>query len=277
MATTFEAHDGLRIAVERRPAAGRGLVAVHATGFCSAVWWPVIDDLPGYDAVLLDQRGHGASDEPPLPIDWWDVGRDVLTAADRMAWERRPYGVGHSSGAAVLAMAEILRPGTFAGLVLVEPILFPPPHGRVDDHPMALRAEQRRDRFPHRDAAREHYRGRGAFAGWDDDVLEAFLACGLVDDPDGEGLRLACRPAFEAESYRSGASHGAFDRLGELDLPVLLVGGERSDTHGDLLLDRQAAAIPGARTVVIEGATHFVPMERPAELAGLVRRAFPTA
>ena len=52
---------------------------VHANGFCKETWSPFVEELGGPDHVSFDQRGHGDSERPLLPIDWWDLGRDVLS------------------------------------------------------------------------------------------------------------------------------------------------------------------------------------------------------
>src|SRR4030065_574868 len=74
-----------------------------------------------------------------------------------------PVVRGHPSGAAALAMAELLRPGTFRALVLVEPIVFPPPYFRAEENPMSAAALRRRSSFPSPEAALASFRGAGAF------------------------------------------------------------------------------------------------------------------
>lgn len=267
------AHDGLPIAVSTGAGSGPGLLACHATGFCKECWDPVLADpaLDGTAWAAVDQRAHGDTGAPPLPFDWWDNARDVLAVVDTLGWEH-PVGLGHSSGAAALLMAEILRPGTFAALVAVEPIVFPGPVQRWEDIPLAAQAERRRAAFPSRDAALEWFRGRGAFAHWDDSVLRAYIEHGFRAD-DGGGVALKCRPEHEAEHYRCARASGAWDRLGEVGCPVLVAGGADSHSHPRAFLEEQAARLPDARVEILEGATHFAPMERPAEVAGWAARA----
>ena len=216
----------------------------------------------------MDQRGHGDSEQPPVPFDWWDLGRDCLELIDRLGWERA-VGVGHSSGGAAVAMAELLRPGTFASLVLIEPIIFSGPTARTSNSPMAAGAERRRSSFPTPGVAFDSFAGRGPFARWDDRALAAYVRSGLRAQSDGS-WSLKCRPEFEAECYRSGSAHGAWDRLPELGCPVAVVTGSDSLPLHRSLADAQAAAMGQAAVVVVEGATHFIPMERPDVVATLV-------
>jgi pimeloyl-ACP methyl ester carboxylesterase len=168
-------------------------------------------------------------------------------------------------------MAEILRPGTFASLVLVEPIIFPPPYVRYEELPLAVAAERRRASFASREAAREAYLGRGPFARWEDAALDAYLDGGFSEHAGRWVLR--CRPEVEAECYRTATLHRAWERLGEVRCPALVAGGEHSDSHPREFLEQQAARLGDARVEVIAGATHFVPMERPAAIAALVAAA----
>lgn len=177
-------------------------------------------------------------------------------------------GVGHSSGGAALAMAEILEPGTFAGLVLIEPIIFPPPYRRNEDYHLALGAERRRECFESAEDAYRNFAGKEAFSGWDDRALRAYVEGGFTRRP--EGWCLKCDPAFEAEVYRTATAHGAWERLPEIGCPVLVVAGERSDSHRPPFLDELANRFTHGLVSVVSESSHFLPMERPDRLAALV-------
>jgi len=243
-------------------------VAVHATGFCKELWEPVIRRTrrPWW-VVAPDQRGHGDSGTPPPPLDWWDLGRDLLAVVDHAAGER-PAGLGHSSGAAALVMAELLRPGTFRALVLVEPIVFPPPYFRAEENPMSAAALRRRASFPSPEAALAAFRGRGPFRYWTDEALALYATHGLR--PQGGAWALKCPPELEAEFYRGATAHGAWEGLGEVGCPVLLVAGADSDSHPAPFLEASGRRFGDARLEVVPGAGHFVPMEQPGAVAGLL-------
>lgn len=268
--SSIVSHDGLEIAALRRAGRlpGPPLLVVHATGFCKETWLPMFDRaLSGHRFLAIDQRGHGDSEAPDPPFDWWDLGRDVLTVLDAVGWDG-PVGLGHSSGAAALAMAEILEPGTFRYLVLVEPIIFPGPFVRIDDNPMAERARRRRKAFGSASEAFASYVGRGPFAGWDDEALETYVEHGFRSE--GGSWVLKCDPDIEAEFYRSATIHGAWDRLAEVGCPVLLVAGEASKSHPAAFVERQADRFSDVEVRIVPGASHFVPMEQPEALGALV-------
>ena len=268
--------DGVSVATETTrwglPPRPR-VVAAHATGFCKEVLRPFVTELtslmPSGEVAAFDHRGHGGSDPPLSSVDWWDIGRDVLTvAADRRSVEASTVvGVGHSAGAAGILLAELLAPGTFAAMVLVEPIVFPGPYGRVEDLPLVDAALKRKTMFESREAARENFVDKTTFANWDPRALEEYLRHGLRPTP--EGYTLACAPDIEAEYYRSAGAHRGWDRLGEVTVPVTLVAGDLSDTHDAALLSAMASELGSADVVieVVPGASHFVMMERPVTIA----------
>jgi len=262
-------HDGLDLAYER---SGEGTPAllIHANGFCKEMWRPVSRPLIGLDQVAVDQRGHGWSAVGLPPFDWWDLARDLLAVVATLGLSEPRIGVGHSSGGAALAMAEILRPGTWDRLVLIEPITFPGPFGRNEDHPLVIGAGRRRDVFDDRDQALASYRGRGPFARWTDEALALYVEHAFHDG--GDGLRhLACRPDTEAEFYRMATAHGAWDRLGEIRCPVTVVVGTDSGSHPPAFAEALAAQFGVGHFVSIPDGTHFVPMEQPEAIAEVIR------
>jgi pimeloyl-ACP methyl ester carboxylesterase len=240
--------------------AGVATLFVHANGFCKEMWRPVVDATSGIRAVSVDQRGHGDSGVGTFPFDWWDLGRDATEWSRMLPGPR--VGVGHSSGGAALVLAELLAPGTWDHLILIEPIIFPGPFERAETHPLVTGALRRRTTFASRRETRNAYSGRGPFAGWTAAALDLYVEYGFRDGPDGE-RRLACSPETEAEYYRMATAHGAWERLGEVGCPVTMLAGEHSDSHPPDFAGRLASRFPSAELITVPGAGHFIPMERP--------------
>ncbi len=271
--TTKTFDGGVLAYAEISSGSGPLVVFCHATGFCKEVWQPVVESLGeqnhGWTARLVDQRHHGESQGFGADFDWWNIGRDLL---DVVGNERPVVGVGHSGGGAAVVLAELLQPGTFDAAVLIEPIIFPPPYRVADDHPLADMARKRRAEFESRGAALEAYRGRGPFAGWQDAVLEGYVRGGFEEHPDGSVTLRTSRGA-EAGFFSHAFAHGAWDRLGEFDVPTAILAGEFSDTHHAAFLDSQAARFASATAEIVPGASHFVPMEMPGLIADRVAAA----
>jgi proline iminopeptidase len=73
--------------------------------------------------------------------------------------------------------------------------------------------------------------------------------------------------------FRSTGTLRAYDRtarLGELRLPVLLVGGEYDEARPSTLGDFQRR-IPGAELVVVPGAAHRMLVDAPAPTLAAIR------
>lgn len=241
----------------------------HATSFCGAVWNPVRVLLDDVETVTWDHPGHGSGPALDLPVDWRVFGEYVLDVT-----EAGGIGVGHSMGAAALAMAQAADPDRFRALILIEPIVFPGPYGRDDRYAMAHTAERRRSVFASRDAAAASFRGRGPFERWVDEALDAYVECGFIGDGR---VTLACRPEVEADIYRSWKAHDTWDRLGSIAIPVLIMSGERSDTITPDFARRQAAQFPRAGVEIVGGSGHFLPMERPDLVAERIKRLLAVA
>lgn len=268
---TVTASDGVLIAFERwSGTAGVECLFVHATGFCKELWRPTRTALGSLGAdpggIAIDQRAHGDSGAAPPPTGWVALGDDVATV--RLAMDGPVIGVGHSSGGAALCMAEAAAPGSFAGLVLIEPIVFPGPYGRLVDHPLIAGALRRRASFPSTEEARAQFEGKGPFARWTVSALDAYVAYAFRDE---NGRRvLKCSPETEAGFYREGTNHDTWDRLGDIECPVLVIAGEHSDTHPTVFVEQLVGRFRDATGLIAEGATHLVPMERPDVVASAV-------
>ncbi len=223
----------------------------------------MIDALEGIPCVAWDFAGHGSG--PPLdpPVDW-------RTFADQVLAETEPggVGVGHSMGSAAMVMAQLLDPGRFRFLVLVEPIILPGPYGPLE-HPVIEVAAKRRRRFESREAAREAFAAKEPFSRWHPGALDGYVECGLV----GEGpVELACPPELEAEIFRASTNHDTWDRLGEIEVPVLVLAGDEGYPLPPELFRNQAARFPRAGVEIVPGVGHFFPMEKPDLVAERIRR-----
>ena len=261
----------MSIAFEEHAGSG-GVLAIHATGFCKETWRPVVRHLTGRRVVAFDQRAHGDSEDSGIPYDWWDLGRDALAVADALAMNR-PIGLGHSSGAAALVMAEVLRPGTFQALVLVEPIVFPLSDARFTASTMRLAqsALRRRRSFPSEAAVLASFSGRGPFSRWDETALRSYVRGGFRDRAGERTLK--CSPESESDLYRAAAVHETWDRMAEVTCSVLVMAGADSVSHPTRFVALQASRFPAGTHQIVSGATHFLPMEKPAVVAAAVLAA----
>jgi len=235
----------------------------HATSFCGSVWSPVISGLDDVDCVTWDFAGHGSGPTLELPADWRTFGEQVLE-------ETAPggIGVGHSMGATAMIMAQLADPDRFRFLVLIEPTVFPGPHDRQENS-LSVSTLRRKSSFESREAAKDYFASRDAFFNWAPSAVNAYVECGLV----GEGsVELACDPEIEADIYRASNAHDTWERLGELEIPVLVLAGENSDPIPPEFAREQTARFRRAGLEIVPGAGHFLPMEKPDLVADRIQR-----
>jgi len=273
--------DGVELFVHHLRTAGgdgdRAVLLAHANGFHGLVWRPLAARLPHGPAIALDFRAHGASGPPERAEFAWDgFADDVLAVVDELAL-RRPFGVGHSMGGAALLLAEQRRPGTFAGLYLYEPVVFP---GRRSTTPvesaLSTGALRRRDRFASRPEAYERFAAKPPLDRFDPEALWAYVEHGFVEDGAG-GVRLACRPEHEAQIYRMGATHGAFAELERVRCEVTVATGAVTSFGPAAFAEHIAAGLPHGRLVSTPTLGHFGPLEEPALVAAAVADAISRA
>jgi pimeloyl-ACP methyl ester carboxylesterase len=269
--------DDLTLRVHDLGGSGRPVLAAHATGFNGLVWRPLAAALTEAHVIAPDFRAHGGSPVPrDADLDWERFADDVLATLDAVGWSAdstegsaRPMGIGHSMGGAALLLAELRRPGTFAGLWVYEPIIFPPEAralvGSVD-HPLASGARRRRPTFASLAAAVETYGSKPPMQSFDRAALEAYVEGGFVDESDGT-VRLACRPEDESRIYTTAATCTAFERLAQIECPVWVVRGRIDESGPATIAEPAAAALPQGTLVVHDELSHFGPMEDPAGLA----------
>ncbi len=275
-----EGAGGVPIAVEELGGDGPALLVAHATGFCTRCYRALAEPLTGrFRVVGYDSRAHGRSGTPPLEadgdadgrvpaMDWRCFADDALAVVDALGLEH-PAGFGHSSGGAVLLLAEQRRPGTFAAIYAYEPILAPAEvwagmGGRgLDPAPGARR---RRPVFASRAAALEHFSSKPPLSSLRGDVLVDYVEGGFAADPDG-AVRLRCDPEAEAATYTMARHSGGWARLPEVGCPVTVAcGGARAD-FGLELSTALAERVQHGRVDQHTDLGHLGPLEDPDEVA----------
>lgn len=260
-----EGAEGVHIATASGGEGELDALFVHATGFCKETWTPVIDAMATdpFSWLSMDLRGHGDSATGDFPHHWDLLGGDVLGVTNGITGL---VGVGHSCGGAALARAEVAHPGTFRHLVLIEPIIFPTPPRRVYG-PMSLVARKRRAIFASREVARDRF-STGPFSRWTKASLDSYLDGGFVQTD--AGFELKCSPEVEADYYAEGSNHDTWDLIGSIEIPVMLIVSEHSDTHREPFVSLLSERFQHVERILLKDVGHLVPMEDPGTIADLV-------
>lgn len=254
---------------------GPSLHLAHANGFPAASYRSLIGLLtPAFRVVSLEARPLWSNDDPETLASWHPMAAE-LRAGLRRRGLRGLLGVGHSLGGTLSALAAAAEPELFSALVLIDPVIFTWPRswfwsamqgaGGARRFPLVRRARERRVEWPDRDSVRTAYRSRPAFRSWEPEAFEDYLAAGFADAPGG-GVRLRYPREWEARIFEV-CPADVWRELARIPVPILFVRGEASDTFLGTAARRGVRELADARLVEISGSSHFLPFERPAEVA----------
>ena len=266
-----EVEPGVRVCVFEWAGDGPTVVFSHGNSFHARCWDETIRRLPGVHAYAVDARGHGRSDKPDAAYPSRRFGEDLAAVLD--AFELRDVlGVGHSLGGHATHVAGALRPERFRALLLVDPVTMPterlPSRNPTEgEHPAA----RRRAQWPSAEEMFEAMRSRPPMNRWDEQVLRDYCTYGLLPDPSGEGMTLACPPAIEGRVYQFWDGDLS-PEMASVQLPVrLLRARERrpgEEGFGPSPADPAIASrLANVEEFYFPEFTHLFPMEEPGLIA----------
>lgn len=234
--------------------AGPTVVLVHGLGSTPAHWLPAARLLARrFRVVLVELPGHGAS-AMPEPFSLADVTR-ALDAAIAAETDDPVVVVGHSVGGLVAAAHALERPERVRGLVLVETALRP----QADAAARAAALQ----------ALDQDYRDfvRTAWAAFGRDSAQGALLAREVLAHDSTHIERWIRLALTVDLSARAAS---------LRVPVLALVAPHTWPHDEPWSVTAAAlgysGVPTLAVERIEPSGHFVPLDRPAEVARAIAR-----
>jgi pimeloyl-ACP methyl ester carboxylesterase len=251
--------------LEWNPRGRQTLVCLHGNS-ANAWWWqPMAEALDELDfrILALDLRGHGdsASVRPPayLPTDYaGDVARFLkgMALAD-------PVVIGHSMGG-ICALALVVNyPNLVRAAVVVDVAVTSSP--RRNRYMQRLRALPTVT-YPDLETAKARFRlmpNEGA--------IPATTIAMIGEKSVGRTGDGRYTMKFDRESFFGGDGLDVVDAIRRVEIPLLLVRGERSRIMTAEAAERAATSNSCVRLVTIPAAHHHVLLERPESLASTVR------
>jgi pimeloyl-ACP methyl ester carboxylesterase len=246
----------------------------HGNSYPSGSYGRLLDELRrDFDVRTTDMLGH----DPRYPVDdnWHALIDELVAQLER--YEEPAILVGHSLGGAIGMLAAWRRPDLARCVVMLDSPVVAGWRARVWRIAKALGlarklspggvAERRRNVWPSRAAAYEHFIAKPIFQAWAPGALDDYLDHGLAPHP--EGVQLRFDREIEASIYSSLPHDMDVVLRKPYPLPVGFVAGTRSEEL------RQAGMastrkLVGENLVMIEG-THLYPMESPQLTAQLTR------
>jgi 2-(acetamidomethylene)succinate hydrolase len=244
---------------------GPPLLFLHGITASAFVWQPVMEKLAGsYHCVAIDQRGHGRSGRPPDGRFGAAAYAGDAAGVAALIGNGRAVIVGHSLGARNAITAGALHPDAVAGVVAIEftPFIeqaaFDALDARVTGAPASFASVGEvtgylSARYPGLPAEAVARRAAGGFAERADGTLTPLADAGAMRETCA-GLREDLAPDLR--------------RLG---VPAVLVRGADSRFVSAAAFRAAQALRPDLPAVVVDGADHYVPEEKPEEVAQIIR------
>ena len=229
---------------------GPAVVLLHGTPFDADAWDPLVPLLAGRRVVRFDARGHGVAAAVPV-ADHRRLAADVVAVLDHLDIAQA-HVVGHSWGGETAQRVALDHPDRVARLSL-----------------LCTRASP----FPPFTTLAATLRSGGA-------DLETMLGRWFTDaeraEPDGVAatVRRALHAADPERWAEALDQIAAFDDLGELarvPVPVDVVAAELDGVSPPEHMTLIADAVPSGVLHVLTGARHLVPLQRPEEVARILR------
>jgi 2-succinyl-6-hydroxy-2,4-cyclohexadiene-1-carboxylate synthase len=247
---------------------GPRLVLAHGFTQTSRVWGSLDVDLArDYQVVAVDMPGHGRSA---------DVSADLVGGARLLAEVGgEAIYVGYSMGARFCLQLALAQPALVHGLVLISGTAgIEDPGQRRARRQADEELAERLDPTGSSDSPPSPPSAAMAVEAFLREWLAGPLFAGITPEAGGLTERLRNTGSGLASSLRlagTGTQQPSWGRLGELPMPVLVITGGL-DEKFTALGERLAAAIgPNANHAVVAGAGHAPHLQRPDEVAGLVR------
>ena len=229
------------------------IVLLHGVGLDHTMWDPVVASLPDhYEVTAPDLLGHGAQEPAPDGVGLGDLAEAVAPSVPPGS-----HVVGFSLGALVAQHLARYHPELVSTLTSVSSV--------------CRRTDSEREAVLRRLAAAEtDYRGSVAAA------LQRWYA-DTDTDPELVARTRATLLANDVESYLNcyrvfaTADAEIAPELPRIGVPSLAVTGELDPGSTPEMTHRLAEAVPGCRAVVVPGARHMLPVQRPRELTTHLR------
>jgi len=237
---------------DHQPAArGPALLLLHGAAGSHLVWPGPIRRLADMRVVALDLPGHGRSD-PPGRRAITHYASVVRAFANTIGLDQFIV-VGHSLGGAIALALALEPPPGFCGLVLVGTSA----RLRVSDTLLG-----------------------GCLASFDR-AADFIVEYGFAATPPllRQKTRQAILATGAVTTFGDFLACSRFDartQLGGIDLPALVICGTGDRLTPPRQAEALAAGLPRARLALVDGAGHFVMLERPDEVARLINQFLET-
>lgn len=235
---------------------GEPLLFIHGLGSSTRDWEYQVEPFSrSFRVITYDLRGHGQSEKPegPYTVPLFATDASALLAALDV---RLAHVVGVSLGGGVAFQLALDHPELVKTLTI------------VNSSPMLPGTQEQIDAEMERRVGIVRQMGMRAMG-------EA-LASNLFPEPGQEGLRLAFierwaenDPRAYVDATLSLAHWNVLDQIHKIQCPVLVIAADQ-DYSPVALKESYTRLMPHAELVIVPGARHALPMEKPAEFSAVL-------
>jgi 2-hydroxy-6-oxonona-2,4-dienedioate hydrolase len=244
---------------------GMPLVMIHA-GIADSRQWnnEFINFAQNYQVIRYDMRGYGKSE--PVEGDFSHM-RDLISLLDILGLQAPLFMMGCSMGGGLAMDFALAQPGRVKALIMVDS----GPSGLKLDLPTPAKFAEAEKAFDNGDLGLvAEIETQIWFDGMDrtsDQVDQAMRK--LVYEMD----RIALSHEVKQLGKRlPNTDSSAFNRLAEIDCPVLVIVGDHDTPYMLAAADYMLEKIPSAQKAIIEDSAHLPNMEHPHKFQEIVKK-----
>ncbi len=262
------------------------IIFSHANSFAASTYGVLFKALKarGFSVKAIEKFGHDSN--YPVSNNWPHLVQQLIdfTQVQVETAAQPVFLVGHSLGGFLSLMAAARAPQLVRGVLLVDsPILggwrattlgVIKGTQLMGSYSPGAVSRQRRNSWPDKQAALEHFRGKKMFAKWDPQVLQDYIDHGTHDEGRGDQKKrvLSFDRAVETAIYNT-LPHNldALLKRHPVKCPVAFLGGLRSAEMKQVGMTLTEKITRG-RIMMLDG-THLFPMEKPLVAAAAIEAA----
>jgi 3-oxoadipate enol-lactonase len=255
--------NGIKLNYRESGKGDHTVVFTHPVLFDSTVFDPLVSDLEDdFRLIILDTHGHGKSEyRAPLTLEeMTDDYHQLLINLNlsKVTW------VGYSVGGMLGMRLAIQHPELFESLILIAT------SARLD--PPKIREQT-------------WWLWQMFRAGHREDIVDAALRFFFAPDTFSNQPALVAKYRANVLNYNQGQARGMFevaravlgredisDAIKRIRVPTLAIAGKEDLAPAPAELEFIVSQIPNAQLAVVDGASHLLAIEKPAEVSHIIKK-----
>tara|TARA_A100001015_G_scaffold22087_1_gene25051 strand:+ start:16908 stop:17759 length:852 start_codon:yes stop_codon:yes gene_type:complete len=250
---------------------GDPLLFLHANAYTPDCYRPLLTPfMDQYNVFAFKLRAIWPKSNLADVSSWMDFVADCDAFLEEQSL-RDIVGMGHSIGAVMTLLLEIIQPGRFKHIVLLDPVLFPFSNQLgllifkliIGHLRFVKKTYERQVLFASIDDVFQHYRTKKIFKFIDDANLT--IICQSLFKKTDQGVELIQTPEWEAKIYKIGGLSYPFlwKNINKIKCPILLLAGEHSHICKVKEIQKLSFLASKFDYKILDQSSHLLPFEAP--------------